>query len=427
MRHETRFWHSLAAALIGCALLGAPARASTPNSAFADDAFERVNAERVARGVPALARVRVLELAAQLQAMDMANRMYMNADHSTAPTPTPVTPDPVHYPNIRFRGGWFPNDRMLACGFTDVTHGWWGENAAWGEGADWITPQFIVQEWMDSPHHRQNILDTNFKGGGMGVAVSASGRVYYCQCFAESISGWPRLDENADLFTTDPAPTGDTVAPAGWTLLSPASVRTTTVVCVAQVVDSVSGLNVNSARYRFSRDGGSTWSQWAAATCTGEPGTTAAQQVRASVAFGQQSSANQVQFQVSDQSGNTGVSPAYGIVTDGAAPGGWSSPLPARTRDRTPDCSVRVSDTVSGLNVSGAWYRYSTNGGMTWRAWRRASCTGAGGSTSVETISAPGVPFNVASANRCRIQYRISDRAGNVATSPSYTVNTAGG
>src|SRR5438270_556126 len=71
-----------------------------------------------------------------------------------------------------------------------------------------------VTGWMNSPGHRANILRPQFLGAGMGCAVSASGKVYYCQDFLFVVAGWPGLSHNADLWAT--APASDTVPPAGW-------------------------------------------------------------------------------------------------------------------------------------------------------------------------------------------------------------------
>lgn len=43
-----------------------------------------------------------------------------------------------------------------------------GENIAWGEGS-LATPRSIVQSWMDSPGHRENILTADFSEIGIGV------------------------------------------------------------------------------------------------------------------------------------------------------------------------------------------------------------------------------------------------------------------
>lgn len=47
-----------------------------------------------------------------------------------------------------------------------------GENIGWGQGA-LSTPQAMVRMWMDSPGHRDNILNERFRHVGIGVATGA--------------------------------------------------------------------------------------------------------------------------------------------------------------------------------------------------------------------------------------------------------------
>ena len=44
-----------------------------------------------------------------------------------------------------------------------------GENIAWGSGS-YSTPGSIVNQWMHSPPHRQNILNRRFREIGIGIA-----------------------------------------------------------------------------------------------------------------------------------------------------------------------------------------------------------------------------------------------------------------
>jgi len=86
------------------------------------------------------------------------------------------------------------------------------------------------------------------------------------------------------------------------------------------------------------------------------------------------------------------------------------------TTDQTPDCSVEVRDNETGLDVSTAEYRYSTDGGSSWSDWYSCSCTGDGGTTSFETISVENVPFNQDSKDQNKIEFRIDDMCGNTGT-----------
>ena len=54
-----------------------------------------------------------------------------------------------------------------------------GENIAMGQR----TPQEVVTAWMNSPGHRANILNKNFKQIGVGAVQAANGSIYWTQEF----------------------------------------------------------------------------------------------------------------------------------------------------------------------------------------------------------------------------------------------------
>jgi len=113
------------------------------------------------------------------------------------------------------------------------------------------------------------------------------------------------------------------------------------------------------------------------------------------------------------------------FVKDNTPPGGWKNFTPSDwTTDRTPDCTIEVRDTASGLDVSTAYYKFSINSGSTWSRWYGASCTGTNGTTDYETITASSVQFNHDSdpIDKCQIMFKISDMAGNTNESPAYIV-----
>jgi uncharacterized protein YkwD len=305
---RTRIQFAFRLALVALAVTAAPgaAGASTPNSNYADEAYARVNAERTRRGAGALVRLRLAELTAQLHAMDMANREYMA--HYTKATPSPVVPDPRGYPGIQFTAGMDPADRLRRCGFSEASRGW-GENVGYNWGYESGSPADIVRRWMESPSHEENILDRSFKGTGVGCAVSASGKVYYAQVFV-AYTGGATLSSNASLWSSTPPPATDTTAPAGWAsfaVVKPAgnSFRVT-------VRDSGSGLAPATAQFRYSTNGGGTWSAWQTAGCTGSQGATTTQQLATpALSLSPTAGQNRVQFQVKDVAGNTGTSPAF--------------------------------------------------------------------------------------------------------------------
>ncbi len=71
-------------------------------------------------------------------------------------------------------GGSTPVTRMRETGYIYSSQVGYevGENIAWG--TLWLaTPAAIVESWMHSPEHRENILDPNYRETGMGVYPQA--------------------------------------------------------------------------------------------------------------------------------------------------------------------------------------------------------------------------------------------------------------
>jgi hypothetical protein len=60
-------------------------------------------------------------------------------------------------------------DRIKRTGYIRDDRPWRvGENLAWGTGA-LATPGAIVRAWMNSPGHRENILNAHYREIGVGV------------------------------------------------------------------------------------------------------------------------------------------------------------------------------------------------------------------------------------------------------------------
>jgi len=98
-----------------------------------------MNAVRTSNGAPALRIGRALTLAARSHSVDMARRGY-------------------------FEHGAFVR-RLRSFG---VRASYIGENLA--EGSQPLSAAAIVQMWIASPPHRQNLLDRAFRRVGVGVA-----------------------------------------------------------------------------------------------------------------------------------------------------------------------------------------------------------------------------------------------------------------
>jgi uncharacterized protein YkwD len=76
-----------------------------------------------------------------------------------------------HYFAHEDRSGGGPEDRIARAGYLP-RYGPWvvGENIAWG--TDYLaTPREIVRAWMNSPPHRHNILYSDYRQIGIGLAL----------------------------------------------------------------------------------------------------------------------------------------------------------------------------------------------------------------------------------------------------------------
>ena len=106
-----------------------------------------VNVERVRRGRSTLGRSGRLRLAAVRHSRDMVEQRYFS--HQS-------------------RSGRGLVARVRVTGYL---RGEWalGENLAYGSPA-FATPRSTVERWMDSPGHRDNLLERDFEDAGIGVA-----------------------------------------------------------------------------------------------------------------------------------------------------------------------------------------------------------------------------------------------------------------
>lgn len=120
---------------------------STQVSNFQQQVVDLVNQERAKNGLSPLTIKQDLTDVAQMKAQDMYDKKYF--DH-TSPT----------YGS--------PFDMMSKNGISYLAA---GENIALGQQ----TPEQVMQDWMNSPGHRANILNPNFTQIGIGVYNSYKG------------------------------------------------------------------------------------------------------------------------------------------------------------------------------------------------------------------------------------------------------------
>jgi uncharacterized protein YkwD len=145
--------------------------ASSPARSIADRVEQQIrecaNSEREKRGLPHLAENRVLDQAARFHAKNMAKQNFFDHDDPQGRGPAE---------RIDIFGSW-------------QAFGGIGENIAAGEDG----PEQACQDWMESPGHRENILDPSFHSVGGGFATGDTDlRFYYVQEFGEKdIGGGP--------------------------------------------------------------------------------------------------------------------------------------------------------------------------------------------------------------------------------------------
>jgi len=132
----------------GAACPAVPDAASVP--AAVDATLCLLNGERADRGLPPLAPNARLASAASAYAGDLVAGSYFS--HTG-------------------RDGSDLVDRLRRAAYIPADRSWHvGENLAWGTGA-LAAPAAIVQAWMNSAGHRDNILNAGFREIGIGVVA----------------------------------------------------------------------------------------------------------------------------------------------------------------------------------------------------------------------------------------------------------------
>lgn len=121
--------------------------------AVEQEIFRMVNEERTKAGVPTLSYNTTMEKYARIKSKDMGDRNYFSHENPE---------------------GQLITEQMSKDG---VTYSAWGENIAYVQGSASNAASEIMNMWMNSPGHRQNILSTNFTS--IGVGVSQHGNTIY--------------------------------------------------------------------------------------------------------------------------------------------------------------------------------------------------------------------------------------------------------
>ena len=112
-------------------------------------------------------------------------------------------------------------DRIGATGYIPSRGRWViGENLAWGTGA-LATPRAIVNAWMNSAGHRENILHPDYKEIGLGVVVgnparpTGAGATYATEFGVTGVAGAAAPSDVPHSSPSSQAPTRELVSTAG--------------------------------------------------------------------------------------------------------------------------------------------------------------------------------------------------------------------
>ena len=152
----------------------------------AQQLFALTNLDRTSNGAPALKRDDRLGTIAVARSEDMIKRDYFS--HTIPPNGLTVA-DVVE---------------SLGVLFASV-----GENIAWNNANDFATIQSAGQDFITSPHHRENLLDLRWDRMGTGVA-EGGGKKMYTVVFMESPqttqAGGPSATKTPSGAAATPAP-----------------------------------------------------------------------------------------------------------------------------------------------------------------------------------------------------------------------------
>ncbi len=143
-------------------------RATRGNTGLESQIVQLINNYRTSNGLAPLKTNGQLNVAASLHSADMAtigvlHGSWEGMQHDLYGTTRPKV-----------------TDRLDAAGYDTWKNTFrWGENIAFG----YTTASQVVQAWINSPSHRQNILNGGFTETGVSVRQGADGVLYFTQNF----------------------------------------------------------------------------------------------------------------------------------------------------------------------------------------------------------------------------------------------------
>jgi hypothetical protein len=176
-------------------------------------------------------------------------------------------------------------------------------------------------------------------------------------------------------------------------------------VCVT--VQDSDGLHEGTALYRYSTDGGSSWSGWLAdgSLAHSSPEVTTVYLTLTISSLIESASANQVRFSLLDFSGANEESGPYTVQVDGTPPDVTATPDKTGSWIQPPvNIALQANDALSGVDRT----EYRRQGAMTWRTGAVIIIDGSQGDGTYT------------------YEYRARDRAGNVSDPQTVSVNVDG-
>jgi len=166
----------------------------------------------------------------------------------------------------------------------------------------------ISYNWQPEPDAGQSTALAGYVWGQFG---------HYTVSVVASNCGGPVSAEHAVTVLDMELPGVWGISPSGW-------VNTWTPDVSALAQDTGVGLDVSTAQYDYSTDGGASWHGWQPAAVTGVDGTTDPQTITAAaVPFNQDSGLahlNHIRFRISDMSGNVGTNHDAWVLIDATPP-----------------------------------------------------------------------------------------------------------
>lgn len=105
---------------------------------------------------------KVFELTNQFRAQNGVALLQLNEQLSVAAKTYAEKMETLGFLNHNSPDGSTPGDRIAASGYNNVMT--WGENIAMG----YATPEDVMTAWINSPGHKANLLNADFKDIGIG-------------------------------------------------------------------------------------------------------------------------------------------------------------------------------------------------------------------------------------------------------------------